>query len=116
MISVLTCIPSDDGQLSLIREISRVLRPGAILCLGDYLLQEDERNLQRYKEFEPVYGKYGIFRLPEGAVLRHHDKKWIATLTAGFETVDMSEVDITTMNGNPAKAFLYFGRKLLANK
>jgi hypothetical protein len=37
--------------------------------------------------------------------------EWIRTLTAGFRTEHLSEIQVATMNGNSATAFQYFGRK-----
>ena len=55
-------------------EIRRVLRPGGILYVNDFLLFTDDRNKARYEKFNNKYGEYGVFELPEGAVCRHHDE------------------------------------------
>ena len=111
LFAVLTCIPTDDGQRECIRDIFRVLRPKGILYISDFCLQNDERRLARYKKGAKEFGTYGVFRLAEGAVLRHHEISWIKSLTADFETIDMVRVDVETMNENPAKAFQYLARK-----
>jgi hypothetical protein len=41
--------------------------------------------------------------------VRHHDPKWIESLTSDFTTVALDELEVVTMNGNPAKAFQWFG-------
>ena len=110
---VLTCIPTNEGQRSIIREVSRVLRPDSILYISDLLLQNDERNRRRYQANVDKFGIYGVFQLPEGAICRHHDISWIESLTSGFETIQIVEIEIMTMNNNRAKAFQYFGRKLI---
>jgi ubiquinone/menaquinone biosynthesis C-methylase UbiE len=111
LFSVLTCVPTDDGQQAMINELYRVLRRGGLLYISDLWLQSDERNLTRYARDESKYGKYGVFDLPEGVTVRHHDSKWIETLTSKFYNVALDDVDVTTMNGNPAKAFQWFGLK-----
>ena len=111
LFSVLTCVPTDDGQRTLIAELHRVLRPGGLLYISDLWLQSDERNLTRYARDEAKYGKYGVFDLPEGVTVRHHDPEWIATLTRDFERVALDEIEVLTMNRNPAKAFQWFGLK-----
>jgi len=111
LFSILTCVPTDEGQRTIVGEIERVLRPGGLLYISDLWLQTDERNLARYDRDEAKYGRYGVFDLPEGVTVRHHHPKWIEELTANFQTVALEDVDVRTMNGNPAKAFQWFGRK-----
>ena len=109
LFSVLTCVPTDDGQRSIIRELRRVLRPGGLLYISDLWLQSDERNLARYARDEQKYGTYGVFDLPEGVTVRHHDPKWIETITSDFKMVALDHIEVVTMNGNPANAFQWFG-------
>ena len=111
LFSVLTCVPTDDGQRTLVSELHRVLRPGGLLYISDLSLQTDERNIARYARDVAKYGTYGVFDLPEGVTVRHHDSKWIQTLTGDFEVVALDEIEVLTMNQNPAKAFQWFGLK-----
>lgn len=111
LFSVLTCVPTDDGQRAIVAELRRVLRPGGLLYISDLWLQHDERNRSRYARDEAKYGTYGVFDLPEGVTVRHHDPEWIQTLTSDFETVALDHIDVITMNGNPANAFQWFGLK-----
>jgi SAM-dependent methyltransferase len=112
LFSVLTCIPTDEGQRALLKEVHRVLNRGGLLYISDLWLQTDERNLERYARDEQKYGNYGVFDLPEGVTVRHHDPKWIETLTSDFEMVALDDLEVVTMNGNPAKAFQWFGLSL----
>lgn len=111
LFTVLTCVPTDDGQRELVRELHRVLKPGGLLYISDLWLQTDERNLARYARDESKYRTYGVFDLPEGVTVRHHDPAWIETLTSSFYKVAVDELDVVTMNGNAAKAFQWFGLK-----
>ena len=111
LFTVLTCVPTDEGQRAIVKELHRVLKRGGLLYISDLWLQTDERNLTRYARDEQKYGIYGVFDLPEGVTVRHHDPKWIETLTRDFEMVALDEVEVVTMNGNPAKAFQWFGLK-----
>jgi hypothetical protein len=52
-----------------------------------------------------------VFDLPEGVTVRHHDRNWIETLTKDFQTVALDNIEVRTMNGNPAQAFQWFGSK-----
>lgn len=111
LLTVLTCIPSDDEQRRVIREIGRVLRPDGLLYISDLWLQKDERNVDRYRRYQAQYGVYGTFELPEGVVLRHHTRQWIEQLTAQFALISVDEIVADTMNGHRAEAFQWFGRK-----
>src|SRR2546423_14658951 len=111
LFTVLTCIPTSDGQRAVLQELRRVLKSGGLLYISDLWLQSDERNMTRYAHDERKYGVYGVFDLPEGVTVRHHDPKWVETLTQDFTTVALDDVEVLTMNGNPAKAFQWFGLK-----
>jgi SAM-dependent methyltransferase len=111
LFTVLTCVVTDDGQRAIIDEIKRLLRPNGVLYISDMFLQTDSRNVERYIEAEKKYGVYGVFDLREGVTVRHHDRGWIETLTNGFALLDLKEISVQTMNGNPASAFQWFGRK-----
>jgi SAM-dependent methyltransferase len=116
LFSVLTCVPTDEGQRAVVEEVRRIMRPGGLFYISDLWLQTDERNRERYERDEPKYGTYGMFDLPEGVTVRHHDPRWIAELTSDFDTVALDDVDVQTMNGNPAKAFQWFGVKKTVNR
>ena len=111
LFAVLTCVPTDAGQRAIVDEIERVLRPGGLLYISDLWIQADERNVQRYVRDEPKYGTYGVFDLPEGVTLRHHNRTWIEELTQDFETVTVDDIDVPTMNGHLAHGFQWFGLK-----
>jgi SAM-dependent methyltransferase len=115
LFSVLTCVPTDEGQRDIMKEVARVLRPGGLFYISDLWLQGDERNRERYARDEPKYGVYGVFDLPEGVTVRHHDPRWIAELTRDFQTVALDHIDVRTMNDNPAKAFQWFGVKQISD-
>jgi SAM-dependent methyltransferase len=110
LFAALTCIPLDIDQRVLIAEIKRVLRAGGLLYISDLLLNDDARNRDRYEHHVEAYGTYGIFELPEGVVVRHHRREWIAELTASFEQLEYEPFKVVTMNGNSSSAFQYLGR------
>jgi SAM-dependent methyltransferase len=111
LFAVLTCIPDGDKQRSLLAETERVLRPGGLLYLSDVLVNNDERNRERYERDAEKYKCYGVFELPEGVVVRHHSREWIAELTGSFQQLEYETFTVTTMNGNASAAFQYLGRK-----
>lgn len=110
LFAVLTCIPQNQKQKELICEIQRVLKPGGILYVNDFLLNSDERNVSRYKKFQETYGNYGVFCLPEGAVCRHHSEEWIHELLSAFTCLKYEHLTFTTMNGHTSNGFYFIGR------
>ena len=111
LFSVLTCVPGDAGQRAIVQEVTRVLAPGGLVYISDLWLQTDHRNIARYEAGRQRYGTYGVFELPEGVTVRHHDRRWIEGLTGGYQRVALDELPVPTMNGNTADGFQWFGRK-----
>ena len=111
LFAVLTCIHQDKAQSSIVRELYRILKPGGILYINDYLLASDPRNLHRYEKFQDKYGCYGIFELPEGAICRHHSWEYLNSLLSAFHTEHFQSLTFTTMNGHTASGFAYLGQK-----
>lgn len=112
LFAVLTCIWKNEEQERLIGEIQRVLKADGVIYVNDYLLNNDDHNLPRYKKFSEKYGIYGVFELPEGAVCRHHDLAWVRTLLAGFEELEYEPLTFTTMNGNKSNGFYFIGKNV----
>jgi SAM-dependent methyltransferase len=111
LFAVLTCIPDDNNQRLVLSEVKRVLRSGGLLYISDLMLNDDQRNRERYEHHAERYKCYGVFELPEGVVVRHHQKEWIEELTQPFLQLEYEPFTVTTMNGNSSSAFQYLGRK-----
>ena len=111
LVAVLTSNTKDEEQENIISEISRVLKNGGILYLTDFLINQDKRNIERYQKYEDKYGIYGIFELPEGAVLRHHTEEHIFKLTKDFKKLLFEKTVFDTMNGHKSNGFYYIGKK-----
>ena len=111
LFAVLTCIPAEADQKGLLGEIFRMLRPKGILYISDYWLQEDDRNRARYEKFVSRFGTYGVFALPEGAVVRHHSRAYMANLLHRFQILDLFDIDVVTMNGHHSIGFQCFCQK-----
>lgn len=111
LFAVLTCIIDDFEQKALLKDIERVLKPNGIIYINDFILNTDERNLARYKLFKDKY-QYGVFELPEGAVVRHHDIKWVEKCVEPFEKQVLEQVVFTTMNGNKSNGYYFIGKKI----
>jgi len=111
LFAVLTCMPDNYDQRQLLAEVKRVLRPGGLLYVSDLLVNNDPRNRERYERDAEKYGCYGVFELPEGVVVRHHEREWVAEITGSFQQLEYEQLTVTTMNGNASAAFQYLGRK-----
>jgi SAM-dependent methyltransferase len=109
LFAVLTCIPADNDQRAVVNELHRVTRPGGLLYVSDYWLQTDERNRQRYAQFENRM-PYGVFEVAEGVAVRHHSRQWIGSLLCQWETIASRDIRVTTMNGHDAAGFQWLGR------
>lgn len=105
LFAVLTCIPSNIGQSDLIKLLHSKLKPGGIIYISDYYLQDNEVSKSRYTYFNNDMKNFGVFRLQEGATLRHHTREWIATLVSDFAIMEDHMIEVKTMNGNTARAF-----------
>ena len=111
LVAVLTSIPDEKIQSALISDIYRVLVPGGILYINDFLLNFDERNIERYKKYEKKHGIYGVFEVSDGGILKHHTDERVHELIRPFEGLVFEKLVYTTMNGNRANGFYYLGRK-----
>jgi len=111
LFSLLTCIPDDRDQDALLAEVWRVLKADGVLYVSDLLIQDDDRNRERYAAGEKRHGTFGVFELPEGVVLRHFTRERLDELTLGFEWHAFERVDVVTMNANPAQGFQLLARK-----
>lgn len=112
LIGVLTSNIQTKKQQELILEISRVLKDNGLIYISDFLLNNDQRNLQRYQKFKDKYGVYGVFELPEGAVLRHHTIQHFLKLTEDYKKLYFKNTIFDTMNGNKSNGFYYIGKKM----
>lgn len=110
LFAVLTCMPDQRDRTNALVEIRRFLRPGGYLYVSDCPLMGDERHLERYDRFVELGLEYGVFRTPDGAVLRHSSVESFRALMRDFEPVLEKFVETRTMNGSPTIAWQFFGR------
>lgn len=82
-----------------------------MLYLSDLLLQDDERNRDRYARFAERYGTYGVFETGGGAVCRHHSRDWFPSLLADFKIADTRRISVATMNGHEAQGIQILARR-----
>lgn len=105
MLAVFTCMPDTGVQARALLELKRVLKPGGVLYVNDFLLNRDRRNLDRYQIGQEKYGIYGIFDVEDGGTLRHHDRDHMEALFSGFRTLVFEEVVYETMHGHQSNGF-----------
>lgn len=113
MVSLLGCFPETSAQCKLIEEVCRVLTKGGAIYIADFLINNDKINQARYNAHNISENcPYGVFNHPEGIVLRHHTIGYISDLTnTYFNKKYFTTVDLTTMNNNQGKGFIYLGEK-----
>ena len=105
MLGVFTCMTETKMQAETLLELKRVIKPGGLLYVNDFLLNRDKRNLDRYMVGQEKHGIYGIFDVEDGGVLRHHDRNHMEALFFDFETVVFEEVIYDTMHGHQSQGF-----------
>jgi len=105
LFAVLTCIPSNSEQRNLITYLRKLLKPGGIIYISDYYLQQNSQEMDRYEYLNNDKENYGVFQLDEGVMFRHHTRDWIKSLFHDFRESDEKLVPVKTMNGNKAEAF-----------
>ena len=114
MTGVQTCalpiFKENEEQQKLMKEIRRILKPDGWVYIIDFLLNDDERNKNRYAAFAEKYGVYGVFDLPEGATLRHHEESYVKCLMKDFKTTHFTKTQFKTMNGHISNGFVLLAR------
>ncbi|MET9887988.1 class I SAM-dependent methyltransferase [Streptomyces sp. NPDC006430] len=112
LFAVLTCIPDDDAQRKLVDELVRVLAPGGLLYVSDMIVQDDDRNRDRYAAHVAEFaGPYCVFTTSDGAVCRHHEPAHLRALLRDLDLVRERPIDVVTMNGHPSRAVQLLARK-----
>lgn len=112
LFAVLTCVPNDSAQQALIAELIRVLAPGGLLYVSDMILQDDQRNRDRYAAHARQFGTpYGVFATGDGAVCRHHDLAELHALLSNVDLLEECLIEVTTMNGHRSQAVQLLARK-----
>lgn len=114
LLGVFTCIAEDKQQIELIENILKLLKKGGIIYISDFLLNNDERNVNRYNKLQNMYDgySYGVFELNEGLLFRHHSYEWICKLLSPFKKLYYQEKKYKTLNNHVGNGFVYMGKRV----
>lgn len=112
LFGVLTAIVDNGAQTAIITEIARVLKPNGIIYINDFLINDDIKRVLKYLIYKNEFKTYGIYRLRDGAVLRHHTEKHIAKLLSEFQKLEYVKLKFKTMNGGFSNGFYYLGKNI----
>ncbi len=103
--TVLNAIPTQTELEKLFQEFRRVLRPGGILYIYEFMITTLERDITRYKKFQDEHSNqnhpYGLFKISSGAIIRHFSKETIEALMPGFKILWHDQHQFVSMSGNP---------------
>ncbi|RKN11995.1 class I SAM-dependent methyltransferase [Streptomyces radicis] len=113
LFAVLTCVPDDAAQRAVVAELARLVRPGGVLYLSDVPLQNDPRNLDRYREQAERHGAWGVFEIPDGGVFRHHDPDHLRALVTdhGFAIEAERRDTVGTLDGHTVERLQLVARR-----
>lgn len=111
LFALLTCITEDEQQQDVMDEVRRILKPGGIVYVMDFLMNDDERNKKRYAACAEKYGVYGVFDLPEGVTLRHHYESYVRQLMKDYTITRFEKTVNRTMNGHVSNGFVLMAQK-----
>lgn len=116
MIRFLTCIPEQDSWEQCIDKASRLLTPGGMLYLHDFLLDPASPVYgPRYAEGSACGWREGNFAVQhsDGSlqfVAHHHTEEDLAFIHRWFDRIAEESHPSQSMNGNPCLMFRFIGK------
>ena len=100
LFGVLTCVPDNEAQKELLANIKRVLKPGGIIYINDFLLNSGLKRWLFYKKAQKKTGIYGAFETYDGVTVRHHAEDYILKLLSDFKTLYPEQAAGISLNEN----------------
>jgi ubiquinone/menaquinone biosynthesis C-methylase UbiE len=96
-----------------LQETWRVLRPGGMVYVADFLIDDTPERQVRYEAGAREFGKWGMFRLsePPRGMVRHFATADLHRLLADFHITDWQEQTASTMFGNPVRSVTIIAHK-----
>ena len=93
LVAVLTAVAFDHEVRAALAEAGRVLRPGGLLYLADFLIDDAPERQARYAAGQREFGVGSMFRLddPPTRVVRHFDPADLRRLLQDFYITDWKE-------------------------
>ena len=113
LFGVLCSVVNEDTQRNLINEIKRVLKPNGVIYVNDFLINDNILYKLRYKKNQNEFGIYGVFKLDDGGIIRHHTEDYIKELLFGFTLLEYKKLQFKTTGGNISNGFYFIGSKHL---
>lgn len=103
--TVLCCLPDISQQKKLLKNVDRVLKPGGVIYLSDFLISSDKKVVKKYEKGYKQFSEYGVYETSEGMIVRHHESSYIRALMDSHLELWWYEEASETMNGTPVHAF-----------
>ena len=97
LFGVLCSVVNENAQRNLIDEIKRVLKPNGIIYVNDFLINNDIKSIFKYVKFMIKYNTYGVYKLKDGGILRHHTNQYIKDLFADFYELEYGKTKFKTV-------------------
>lgn len=99
LFAVVTCVPDDQAQASLLAAVWQAIRPGGYLYLADFGMSGDP---SRYERLQLAGMPLGTFTTDDGGNFRHHTLEHLRSLVGGA-VLHEREIPMLTMNGRSAR-------------
>lgn len=100
--AVLTCLPDPKDRAFAVEEMTRVLKPGGLLYIAEFLQTPD-------KNYDPELP--GIFVSRIGVTMKHFTCAELEAVVSPLQTVFTSEETTQTLSGETIAAYHLFVRK-----